>query len=58
MMKMYYTGQDVPSSCIMLCGKNFLENIQCIDFSKHPEANLEAHRNEKLGWATDRKSVV
>ena len=52
MMKMYYTGQDVPSSCIMLCGKNFLENIQCIDFSKHPEANLEAHRNEKLGWAT------
>ncbi|MGN1228510.1 MAG: hypothetical protein ACI4T5_02490 [Prevotella sp.] len=52
MMKLYYTGQDVPSSCIMLCGKNFLESIQCIDFSEHPEVTMEAHRNEKLGWST------
>lgn len=48
--KLFYTGEDVPSSCLVLCGKNFMENIQCIDWSKHPEVKIEVKTNEKLGW--------
>lgn len=47
--KTYYTGEDVPNSGIVLCGKNFLENVQCIDFSKHPEVRIEVKTNY-LGW--------
>lgn len=47
--KMYYTGADVPESAICLCGKNFLENIQCIDFSKHPEVKIDVKTNS-VGW--------
>lgn len=47
--KMFFTGEDVPNTCIGLCGKNFLENIQCIDFSKHPEVNISVATNN-LGW--------
>jgi hypothetical protein len=47
--KLFYTGEDVPSSCLALCGKNFMENIQCIDWSKHPEVKIEVKTN-KLGW--------
>lgn len=47
--KMFYTGEDVPSTALCLCGKNFLENIQCIDFSKHPEVVVTVKTN-KLGW--------
>ena len=27
-----------------------MENIQCIDWSKHPEVKVEVKVNEKLGW--------
>ena len=47
--KLFYTGEDVPSSCYALCGKNFMENIQCIDWSKHPEITIEVKTN-KIGW--------
>lgn len=47
--KMFFTGEDVPNTCLGLCGKNFLENIQCIDFSKHPEVQISVQTN-KLGW--------
>lgn len=47
--KMIYTGNDVPKSVIALAGKNFIENIQCIDFSKHPEVQINVTTN-KLGW--------
>lgn len=47
--KLFYTGEDVPSSCIVLCGKNFMESIQCIDWSKHPEVKIEVKTN-KIGW--------
>lgn len=47
--KMFFTGEDVPNTCIGLCGKNFLENIQCIDFSKHPEIQISVQTNS-LGW--------
>lgn len=47
--KMFFTGEDVPNSCLALCGKNFLENIQCIDFTKHPEVNISV-QTTRLGW--------
>ncbi len=50
LMKMFYTGEDVPNTCIALCGKNFLENIQCIDFSKHPEVKFSQKYNS-IGWS-------
>jgi len=48
--KLFYTGEDVPKSCLVLCGKNFLESIQCIDWSNHTEAKIEVKKNETLGW--------
>ncbi len=50
LMKMIFTGEDVPKAVIALCGKNFLENIQTIDFSKHPEVQIIAKTNP-IGWS-------
>lgn len=47
--KMVFTGEDVPKSVIALAGKNFLENIQCIDYSKHPEIQISTKTNP-VGW--------
>lgn len=47
--KMVFTGEDVPKSVIVLAGKNFLENIQCIDYSDHPEVQITTHVNP-VGW--------
>lgn len=47
--KMTFTGEDVPKSVIALAGKNFLENIQCIDYSKHPEIQITTKTNP-VGW--------
>ncbi len=47
--KMTFTGEDVPKSVIALAGKNFLENIQCIDYSKHPEIQITTKTNS-VGW--------
>lgn len=48
--KLFYTGEDVPNSCIVLAGKNAMESIQCIDWSKHPEVKIEVKKNDRLGW--------
>ena len=47
--KLFYTGEDVPSSCLVLAGKNFMESIQCINWSNHPEVKIEVKTN-KIGW--------
>lgn len=47
--KMIFTGDDVPKSVIILAGKNFIENIQTIDFSRHPEVQISVKTN-KIGW--------
>lgn len=47
--KMYFTGEDVPKTGIALCGKNALEKIQCIDYSKHPEIQITTKENS-VGW--------
>ncbi|MCM1153181.1 MAG: hypothetical protein NC328_05965 [Muribaculum sp.] len=50
MAKMFFTGEDVPKSAILLAGKDLLEQIQCIDFSNHPEIQITSRTN-KFGWA-------
>lgn len=47
--KMFFTGEDVPQSAIFLAGKNLLENIQSIDYSKHPEIKITTKTNT-VGW--------
>jgi len=47
--KMFFTGEDVPKTAIMLAGKNLLEQIQCIDYSKHPEIQISTKTNP-VGW--------
>lgn len=47
--KMFFTGEDVPKTALLLAGKNLLEQIQCIDFSKHPEIQITTKVNS-VGW--------
>lgn len=47
--KMYFTGEDVPKTALLLAGKNLLEEIQCIDFSKHKEIQIITKTNP-IGW--------
>lgn len=55
--KMFFTGEDVPKSALLLAGKNLLEEIQCINFSKHPEVTIDVTTN-KLGWSITRIHTV
>lgn len=55
--KMTFTGEDVPKSVIALAGKNFLENIQCIDYSKHPEIQITTKTNP-VGWVVTNLHTV
>ncbi|MDE5842836.1 MAG: hypothetical protein K2H35_03765 [Muribaculaceae bacterium] len=57
MAKMFFTGEDVPKTALLLAGKNLLEQIQCIDFSKHPEIQISTRQNE-LGWSVTRFHTV
>lgn len=51
MAKMFYNSKvDVPKGCICLAGDNFMEGIQLIDFSKHPEVKISVERDRTLGW--------
>lgn len=57
--KMFYTGADVPDGAICLCGKNFLEGVQCIDFSDHPEVKIEVKTLKMtLGHNKESKSSI
>lgn len=49
MAKMFFTGEDVPKTALLLAGKNLLENLQSIDYSKHPEVQISTKAN-KVGW--------
>lgn len=49
MAKMFFTGEDVPKTALLLAGKNLLEQIQCIDYSKHPEIQISPKVNS-AGW--------
>lgn len=47
--KMFFTGEDVPKTALLLAGKNLLEQIQCVDYSKHPEIQISTRTNS-AGW--------
>lgn len=47
--KMFFTGEDVPKTALLLAGKNLLEEIQCIDYTKHPEVQITTKVNP-VGW--------
>ena len=47
--KMFFTGEDVPKTALLLAGKNLLEQIQCIDYSSHPEIQITTKENA-MGW--------
>lgn len=55
--KLFFTGEDVPKTGIVLAGKNFLESIQCIDYSKHPEINITVTTNP-MGWEVTKFHTV
>ena len=48
--KLFYCGEDKPKNGILLCGKNLLESLQCIDYSNHKEIQMFSMKNERLGW--------
>lgn len=48
--KMFFTGEDVPKTALLLAGKNLLEQIQCIDYSAHPEIQITTKENS-MGWS-------
>ncbi len=47
--KMFFTGEDVPKTALLLAGKDLLEQIQCVDFSRHPEISITTKVNS-IGW--------
>ena len=47
--KMFFTGEDVPKTALLLAGKDLLEQIQCIDYSRHPEIQITTKTNS-VGW--------
>lgn len=47
--KMFFTGEDVPKTALLLAGKDLLESIQKIDYSKHPEIHITTKLNS-VGW--------
>lgn len=47
--KLFFTGEDVPKTALLLAGKNLLEELQCIDFSKHKEIQISSTTNP-IGW--------
>ena len=52
-LKMFFVGGGKPIEPICLCGSNFLENIQCLDFSKYPGIKIMFVTN-RLGWKVAR----
>ena len=48
--KMFFTGEDVPKTALLLAGKNLLEQLQCIDYTKHPEIQITTRKNS-VGWS-------
>ena len=49
MAKMFFTGEDVPKTALLLAGKNLLEQLQTVDYSQHPEIQLTTRTNP-VGW--------
>ena len=57
MAKMFFTGEDAPKSALLLAGKNLLEQIQTIDYTRHPEVQLITRANP-VGWTVSTLHTV
>ena len=55
--KMFFTGEDVPKTALLLAGKDLLEQIQCVDFSRHPEIQITTKTNS-IGWSVTNFHIV
>lgn len=55
--KLFFTGEDVPRTAILLAGKNLLEEIQCIDYKNHPEIQIISTTNQ-IGWSVTRIHTI
>lgn len=55
--KVFFTGEDVPKTGLLLAGKQLLERLQCIDFSNHPEVQVQQITNS-LGWSVTQIHTV
>ncbi len=47
--KVFFTGEDVPKTALLLAGKDLLARIQCVDFSRHTEIHITTKVNS-IGW--------
>ena len=47
--KMFFAGEDVPKTALLLAGKDLLANLQCIDYKDHPEVHITTKVNS-VGW--------
>ncbi len=55
--KVFFTGEDVPKTGLLLAGKSLLERLQCLDFSNHPEVQIQQMTNT-LGWSVTQIHTV
>ena len=50
-LKLFFTSSgDKPKSGILFAGSNFMELLQRVDFSKHPDMKVFKKVNKELGW--------
>ena len=55
--KMFFAGEDVPKTALLLAGRDLLEHIQCVDFTKHPEIQITTKVNS-VGWTVTNLHTV
>ncbi|MBR4228067.1 MAG: hypothetical protein IKR72_03090 [Bacteroidales bacterium] len=57
LVKMFKNGEDVPEGGVFLVGTNLLEQLQCIDYTGHPEITITSAVNP-VGWKVTRITTI
>lgn len=57
LLKVFKNGEDVPEGGVWLVGTNLLEQLQCIDYSNHPEITITSAINP-VGWKVTRITSI
>ena len=57
LVKMFKNGEDVPEGGVLLVGTNLLEQLQCIDYTGHPEITITSAVNP-IGWKVTRITTI
>lgn len=57
LVKMFKNGEDVPEGGVFLVGTNLLEQLQCIDYTGHPEITISSAVNP-VGWKVTRITTI